>query len=128
MSWFKKKKVDPDREEFKKQFESVISSLNQGEKIARIAVGHSINMANSVFLKAHGSVEKFKNLPRVEQFGYLTKLTELESKMWEQDPMSSIGVGLFKMWLTTVMEGDTELNNQFSKELAVLSKVGDLPV
>ncbi|MEX0739831.1 MAG: hypothetical protein WD071_10870 [Pseudohongiella sp.] len=128
MSWFKKKKANPERDEFKKQFESVITSLNQANRIARIAVGHSINMANSIFLKNYNNVEEFQKASREEQFEYLNRLSMLEKQMWSEDQMTSIGVGLFKMWLCAAMENDGELLSLFSKEVAKLSKDGDLSV
>ena len=127
MSWFNRNKEDPDRREFREEFNEAIQALNTADKITRMAVGHSINMANSVLFQNFGDIEGFQNTPKPEQMAYLNKLKALEEKLLNEDPASGLGVGLFKMWLATVMENDKELMNLFSKELADLSSEGELP-
>jgi hypothetical protein len=43
------------------------------------------------------------------------------------DVAASLGFGLFKMWVGTLASNDSELERQFSDELAYFSKKGDLP-
>ncbi len=84
-------------------------------------------MANSVIFQNFGDIAGFQALRKTEQMAYLNKLKDLEEKLQQDDPMSGIGVGLFKMWLATVMENDEELMIAFENELAALSSEGDLP-
>lgn len=127
MGWFNRNKEDPDRHAFREDFNEAVQALNKADKITRMAVGHSINMANSVLFQNFGDIEGFQATPKTEQMAYLNKLKDLEEKLLKEDPMTGLGVGLFKMWLTTVMEKDEELITLFANELAVLSSEGDLP-
>lgn len=130
MLGFGKKKEDPNRKALRKEFESVTQALRQADAVVQIAVGHAINMANSIFHQAYNSPSEFQALPKPQQIEYINKLTNMEVGLREEknDPHSSIGFGLFKMWVGAVSENDTELMNQFSSELAHFSRKGDLGV
>ncbi len=85
-------------------------------------------MANSIFHQSYNSPSEFQALSKPQQIEYINKLTNMEVGLREEknDPHSSIGFGLFKMWVGAVSENDTELMNQFSSELAHFSRKGDL--
>lgn len=128
MSWLFRKKEPPERAAFREEFEKVVATLHRSGEVAQMAVGHSINMANSVFLQRFPSMEFFSSLPKTEQYQYIENLSKMEEKLNTTDPHAAIGFGLFKMWIGAVTAGDKELVTAFSKELAYFSKKGDLPV
>lgn len=125
MGWFRRKKEDEDRREFREEFEQAVAGLKKADKVTRMEVGHSINMANSVLLQNFGDLDSFKKLSKNEQMSYLTKMHDMETKMQQEMPVSALGVGLYKMWLTTIMERDNELSESFSLALSDLSKEGE---
>lgn len=127
MFGFGKKKEDPNRKALRQEFESVTSALRTADATAQIAVGHAINMANSLFHKSFSGVNGFQDLPKSERISYINKLTDMESPLKSKGDMpASLGFGLFKMWAGAAAELDAELMNQFSRELAYFSKKGDI--
>ena len=130
MFGFGKKKEDPSRKALREEFEAVTNALRLADNLAQVAVGHSINMANSLFHQVYSSPSVFQRLPKLDRISYINKLTDMENKLKEEkgDLYSALGFGLFKMWVGAVAELDTELMQQFSNELAYFSKKGDLPI
>lgn len=125
---FFKKKEPPGRKELREEFEKFTSALRRADDITQIAVGHSINMANSMFIKRFGSIDAFCQQPKGEKIKYIQSLTAFEEKTSQQDTSVALGFGLFKMWVGVLSEQDQELMSQFSKELGYFSRKGDLPV
>jgi len=128
MFGFFKKKEPPSRKELREEFEKFTGALHRADDVTQIAVGHSINMANSMFIKQFGSVDVFCQQPTSERIKYIQSLTAFEEKMSQQDPSVALGFGLFKMWVGVLSEQDQELMSQFSKELGYFSRKGGLPV
>jgi|TARA_R100000501_G_scaffold17056_1_gene31397 hypothetical protein len=128
MFGFGRKKEDPDRKVVREQFESVVKALRQADAASRVAVGHTINMMNSMFHQTYGGVDGFLRTPKSQRNEYMQKLSNMEVVFQEekQDPLSSLGVALFKMWVGSVSEQDNELIGKFSRELEILSKEGDI--
>ena len=128
MFGFGKKKEDPNRKAFREEFKTVTQALRQADDLAQIAVGHAINMANNLFLQEHNTPSDFQKLPKAKQIEYINKLSNMEVGLREEknDLHSSMGFGLFKMWVGALSEDDTELMNQLSSELAHFSRKGDL--
>lgn len=122
-----KKKEPPGRKEVREEFEKFTTALHHAQDVVQVSVGHSINMANSLFAKRFGSVNEFCRQPASERIKYIQSLTAFEERMSQQDPPATLGFGLFKMWIGVVSEQDQELMSQFSKELAYFSRKGDLP-
>jgi len=127
MFGFFKKKEQPGRRELREEFEKLTSALRRADDITQIAVGHSINMANSMFIQRFGSPDAFCQKPTSERIEYIKSLTAFEEKMSQQDPSVALGFCLFKMWICVLSEQDHELMSQFSKELGYFSRKGDLP-
>lgn len=127
MFGFGNKKEDPNRKAFREEFEAVTKALHQADDAVQIAVGHAINMANSIFHQAYSTPSEFQKLPKAKQIEYINKLTNMEVGLREEknDPNSSIGFGLFKMWIGALSENDTELMKQFNAELAHFSRKGE---
>lgn len=128
MFGFLKKKEPRGRRELREEFEKFTSALHRADDVTQMAVGHSINMANSMFIKRFGSINAFCQQPASERIKYIQSLTAFEEKMSQQDPSVALGFGLFKMWVGVLSEQDQELMSQFSKELGYFSRKGDLPV
>lgn len=128
MFGFFKKKEPPGRKELRQEFAQVTSALRRADDLAQVAVGHSINMANSMFIQRFKSIDAFRQLPKAERLNYIQSLTAFEERMSQQDPHTAIGFGLFKMWVGVVSENDDELVSEFSKALGYFSRKGDLPI
>lgn len=128
MFGFFKKKEPPGRKELRDEFERFTSALRCADDVTQMAVGHSINMANSIFIKRFGSIDAFCRHPQDERIKYIQSITAFEEKMSQQDPSVALGFGLFKMWVGVLSERDQELMSQFSKELGYFSRKGDLPI
>ena len=101
--------------------------LKSADSTTQMAVGHSVNFANSLFLKNFESVDSFRLLPQSLKIEYIHNLTELEEKKANEDPHFALGVALFKMWLGAVAANDDKLASQIFEELSFFSRVGDLP-
>lgn len=128
MFGFGNKKENPNRKAFREEFETITQALRQADDLTQIAVGHAINMANSFFLQAYNNPSDFQKLPKAKKIEYINKLSNMEIGLREEknDPHSSLGFGLFKMWVGALSEDDTELMNHFHSELAYFSRKGDL--
>jgi len=111
------KEESPERKAFREEFEQYTKALRNSEEISQIAVGHSINMANSFFMQTFSGPDEFINIPRQEQMEYIQKLSAMENKLAETDPQACLGFGLFKMWVGALAENDKELIENFSNEL-----------
>lgn len=122
------KKEDQNRRAFREEFETTATRLRGADEAVQIAVGHSINMANSIFHQTHGTPARFQGLPKAEQYAYIEKLTDMENKLRDEmrDGPASLGFGLFKMWVGTLTAEDSELTGKFALELAYFSRKGDL--
>ena len=130
MFGFGRKKESPERREAREEFESTCQRLRSADETVQIAVGHAINMVNSMFIKTFASVDGFKRIPDEHKFDYLRKLTVAENSFREEkkDMATSLGFGLFKMWVGMVTARDTELIEAFSRELAYFSRKGNLGI
>ena len=69
------KKEPPGRKELRQEFEQATTALHRADELVKIAVGHSINMANSMFLQQFSSIEAFRALPKAEKMQYIQSLT-----------------------------------------------------
>ena len=118
--WFRKHD-DQHREGLRNDFLRVTTKLKSADPGIRMAVGHSINMANSLFMQRFGGVQGFRALSRSEKLKYIEALTKAEGNTAKEQPHRSIGFALFKMWVGALTEEDEELIEEFSHGLAELS-------
>lgn len=118
------KREDPDRKAFREEFEGTVRQLKTAPVESQIAIGDAINYGYSLFVQRFGSPEQFQKAPLPERNAYIASLTAVEHQLRDEkkDLPGSLGFGLFKMWVGTVSENDTELMKQLSKELAFFSK------
>ena len=123
---FEKSRGRSQRQEVIEEFTQIINVLREADRSVHIAVGHGLNMARAFFYHRYRGVEEFKNIPRWEQLNYLTKLEAKEEEIGKKDPQAAFGVGLFKMWIASVIQDDTESMQCFSQQLGWLSQTGEL--
>jgi len=121
-----KKQESSARKGLRLEFERVTAMLRDADDLPLMAVGHVINMMNSMFIQQFHTIEEFQLLPNSIRMDYIHKLTSMEEKMANEDPFSALGVGLFKMWIGAVVANDEALMSQFFNELSHLSRKGDL--
>jgi hypothetical protein len=116
---------DPDRQAARDDFHRVTSQLRSTDTSIQVAVGHGINMANSLFVRRFGSIKGFSGLPVSEKHQYLRELTDMEERLATEQPHVTVGFALFKMWIGAVTENDNELEREFSMGLAEFSRLAD---
>jgi len=121
-----KKQESSARKGLRLEFERVTAMLRDADDLPQMAVGHVINMMNSLFTQQFHTIEEFQLLPKSIRMDYIHKLTSMEEQMANEDPFSALGVGLFKMWIGAVVENDKALMSQFFNELSHFSQKGDL--
>lgn len=120
-----KKSESPERKIAREEFEKIISGLRRSKDIVQISAGYGLNMAHSIFLKKHQSIQEFCKLSHSEKISYIQALNNFEETMSKQDGIAAIGISLFKMWICSVVAGDDELSKQISAELLYFSKKGE---
>ena len=125
--WFKKHD-NRDREGLRNDFLRTTTKLKSADSAIQMAVGHSINMANSMFMTRFGGIERFRALSASEKCKYIEALTKAEEDAAKKDPAMSIGFALFKMWIGALTAEDEELLQEFSQRLAELSQKGDFSI
>ena len=76
-----KKKEPQTRKELREECEKFTGALRHADAITQTAVGHSINLANSIFIKRFGSPDAFCQKPTSQRIDYIKSLTALVEKM-----------------------------------------------
>ena len=122
---FEKSRGSSQRQEVIDEFTQIIKVLKEADKSVHVAVGNGLNMARAFFFRRYHDVEEFRKIPRWEQLNYLTKLGVEEKEIGEKDPQAAFGIGLFKMWIASVIQDDTESMQCFSQQLGWLSQAGE---
>jgi hypothetical protein len=117
-----RKKRNSERDAFQKEFEHVIVTMRRAPEAAQVSLSHTLNMVNTMFLQRFGNKENFIKSERSDQENYVRQLTDMEERLQTVDAPASLGVGLFKMWVGTLLAHDDALQNRFSKELKAISK------
>jgi len=119
-------KERPDRKALRLEFETVTKALRIADKLTQVAVGHSINLANTAFVARFSTVEGFKAISATEKIEYIKGLSRAEEGISQCDSEAALGFGLFKMWIGAITANDDELVTQFFEELSFFSRKGDL--
>lgn len=114
-----------ERTQLRDQFMQITAQLKTADPLAQAAVGHGINMVHSFFVRRFGDVSAFQRHSKTENLRFIDQLSELERKLGASDPHTALGVILFKMWIGAVSEKDQDLIDEFSAELAALSRRGE---
>jgi len=123
---FFKKKKSSERDGLIEEFKLLINSAKTGNENAQLVVGHGVNMANSIFLKAYSSPDDFRGRAYREKRDYFKKFTKLKEGFKEKDFGLYIGIHFFGIWLLALVENDHDLENLVQEELIWLSKKGEL--
>ncbi len=116
-----------DRAELEQRFDQGIAELRLRDAETQVAVGHAINLANSLFIQRFGSADRFRRLTFAEKRKYAEQLNEAQGELLRKGlTWEGLGFMLFKSWVITLAANGSELERRFSKELASLSRQGDL--
>ena len=126
MGWLFSKKELSGRKEFREEFVTVMDKLRSADELIQVAVGHALNLMNTAFMQRFGAIKTFRALPQEEKNAYIRSLAKAEEGLISKDPHAALGIGLFKMWIGALTADDEELIRQFSEELALISRKGDL--
>ena len=115
------------REVIRSQFNRVAESIEQKDANAQAAIGHQINIMNSLFIQKFGYKQAFQNIGLDFQADYINKLHDMQLRASNdaRDDNVAAGIYLFKTWLGVVSKGDEELDSEFGEYLAELSKKGE---
>ena len=120
------KREHSERRFVREEFEKMVKSLRTADPLTQGAVGHTINLANSMFHLKFGSLAKFDALPTSEKMAFVAVLTRTEELAAERNqPEAMIGYALYKKWIGAVAIGDKTLAQQFSDGLVELSRIGE---
>lgn len=126
MGWIFSKKELSSRQQFRDEFVTVTAKLWSADELTQVAVGHGLNLMTTAFMQRFGDIKTFSALPQEEKNVYIKSLTKAEEGLIAKDPYAALGIGLFKMWIGALTADDEELIRHFSKDLALISKKGDL--
>ena len=82
------KRKSPDKwKVILKEFSEITQSVRSEGIAAQMAVGHGINMANSLFVKSFSDINSFvKNIPDVDRVEYIKKLGMTVENLSSVDP------------------------------------------
>ncbi len=125
MLGFFKKKKGKERDGVIEEFKTMINKTRNGDEDAQMVVGHGVNMANSVFLKAYSSPDDFRGRPYKEKWEYFKKFIKFKEGVKGKDFGLYIGIHFFGTWLLALVENDDDLEKLVQKELVWLSKKGE---
>jgi hypothetical protein len=109
------------RDRLLKDFVRVIARLRGADDLAQRSVGHSINIANSLFIQRFGSAEKFQASSDEKKRQYIGNLARAEERFAGRWSTMAVGFSLFKMWLEALVEEDEALVRHLSSCLTALS-------
>jgi hypothetical protein len=121
---FKKKKSN-ERDGVIEEFNSMINQTKTGKEDSQMLIGHGVNVANSIFLKAYSSPDDFRGRSYKEKFKYFKKFIKFKEGVKEKDFGLYIGIHFFGTWLLALVQDDNDLENLVKKELVWLSKKGE---
>jgi hypothetical protein len=121
---FGKRRESP-REGIRKDYERVMDVVRRSPPAAQVAVGHNINLVNSMFVKRFRTIAAFQALPENERLGYIESLTKAEAAV-AKEPPAAVAFALFKMWVAAISANDAEMIEHVSKGISELSRKGDL--
>lgn len=95
---------------------------------SQISVGHSINMANSVFRRKFSGIEEFQSLPDDARSAYIIRMIALETslQMKNNDSNEVLGFSLFRMYIEAASLNNLALFREFGTRIAGLSAKADI--
>lgn len=121
-----KKKEDPDRKRSREEFDQLMKMVMQRDPLDRMAVGHAINMVNTLFYQRFGSLQGFMRKGKSEQNTYLQQLREMQESVPQEDVATYVGMNLFIKWVASIVMEDKELMVLFTEGISLISEEGDM--
>lgn len=119
-------KADPAND-LRRRFAVTIEEIERLSVPSKVSVGHSINMANSIFIREFSSVGKFQSLSDGARAVYILKMVGLETtlQMKNNDRNEVLGFSLFRMYLEAVSLNNLSLFREIEESLSVFSAAAD---
>ncbi len=108
------------------QFTGIVAAIKSSEHQVQISIGHSINIAHSIFIKRFESLAAFRRCSPEEQVKYVENLIEMRNGLAGKNQIAATGCMLFTIWIFAVIKGDAEAEQKVGKELEFLSRIGDI--
>ena len=105
-------------------FHKARAAIGKADRASQISIAVGLNMAITLFSKKFGGPQGFSREDKGRRIAYLKSLDNLEEKMRVHDPLFSIGVAVFKMWVAALVEDDDDLRSQIEPFLDELSNLG----
>lgn len=114
--------------ELRTRFFLAFNNATKLSEPSQISVGHSINMANSVFRRKFSGIEEFQSLSEGARSAYIIKMIAFETslQMKNNDSNEVLGFSLFRMYIEAASLNDLALFREFGTRIADLSAKADI--
>lgn len=111
----------------RRRFAAAIQEAQGLSMPSKASVGHSINMANSIFRREFSSIGKFQSLTEAERAAYILKMINLETTLQTKnnDRNAALGFALFRMYLEAAALNNLSLFREIEEGLSTFSAVAD---
>ena len=119
------KKKTSDREAVLTECKVIVRFVQEADKLTRVALGHSINMAHSIFRQHYPSVEAFQSASVEERNQLIAQLTKMVESLLQKDRHSALGFRMFSIWVVGLTTNDNFLTSQIEPVMKELSREGD---
>lgn len=104
-------------------FHKARTAIDNADRVTQVSIAIGLNMTTTLFYKKYGGPQGFSRENKGQRIAYLKSLNDFEEKMRAQDPLFSLGVAVFKMWVAALAEDDNGLMAQIEPFLNDLSKL-----
>lgn len=109
-------------------FELCLQMVLDADPEVRRSAAQGVRAAGTDFVMLFTTVTRFAALPKPEQLRYLATLDSIERAAWREDPVTSVGVTLFKTWVAAVILEEGDLVAHFTQHLAALTRFDGAPL
>jgi hypothetical protein len=106
------------------ELKRVLRCLRSSPAQTRLAVGAGVCLANTDFLRRFAGMQSFRQIPTVAQQRFYSQLSDLESSLRSREMETSVGVGLYRIWLAEMLAGRRDAAQLLGEELTELSRKG----
>lgn len=112
---------DPVRSELN-EMKKLIRHLAASEPQIRFGIGAGICLANAMFLRQFGGMQRFRVVAPGDRALFYVGLSDLESSLRGSKPAMALGVGLYHVWLVGVLAGHQRAAELLGEQLTDLSR------
>ncbi len=112
---------DPARGQLE-ELRKVIGRLRVSKSRTRLAVGAGVHLANTDFIRRFSGIEPFRRVSAEAQRQFCSELSDLELDLRAREPGMSLGVGLYRIWLTDTLAGRSKVAEVLGETLTELSR------